>query len=88
MFASRVFPGAALVRAIFCRTDALIRLDFPTFERPTRATSGRPSPGKSAAPAPLVMKVAVTFNEIAEFRFQTADSTRAIQSEIRNLQSV
>ena len=40
--ARRVLPGAALVRASFCRTSALIRVDLPTFERPTIATSGRP----------------------------------------------
>jgi hypothetical protein len=59
--ASRVLPGAALVRAIRCRSNALIRLDLPTFERPTMATSGKPSAGKSAAPAALVMNSAVIF---------------------------
>ena len=39
MFARRVLPGAALVRATFCRTSALIRLDLPTFERPITAIS-------------------------------------------------
>jgi hypothetical protein len=63
MFASRVLPGAALVRAIRCLTNALIRLDLPTFDRPTSATSGRSSSGKSAAPAALVMKVASIFSE-------------------------
>jgi hypothetical protein len=56
-------PGAALVRAIFCLTSELIRLDLPTFERPTSATSCRPSAGKSAAPAALVMKEASIFSE-------------------------
>src|SRR5262245_6857720 len=65
MFASRVLPGAALVRATRCRSSALIRLDLPTFERPTMATSGRPSAGKSAAPAALVMNSAVIFNQTA-----------------------
>ena len=63
MFASRVLPGAALVRAIFCLTSELIRLDLPTFERPTRATCPRRSAGKSAAPAALVMNVASIFSE-------------------------
>jgi hypothetical protein len=58
MFASRVFPGAALVRASRCRTSALIKLDLPTFERPTSAISGRPASGKSDAPAALVTKAA------------------------------
>jgi hypothetical protein len=40
MLASRVLPGAALVRAIRRLTSALIRLDLPTFDRPTSATAG------------------------------------------------
>src|SRR6185295_9789586 len=58
MFASRVLPGAPLVRATRWRTSALIRLDLPTFERPTSATSRRPSLGRSAALAALVTKLA------------------------------
>src|SRR5437870_12995438 len=58
MFASLVLPGAPLVRATRWRTSALIRLDLPTFDRPTSATSGRPSRGRSAALAALVTKVA------------------------------
>src|SRR5437868_4323224 len=61
MFASRVLPGAALVRATRWRTSALISVDLPTFDRPTNATSGRPSPGKSVAPAALRTKVASNF---------------------------
>jgi hypothetical protein len=41
----------------------LIKLDLPAFDRPTSATSGRPSRGKSAAPAALVMKEASIFSE-------------------------
>src|SRR5690349_10612622 len=44
-FASRVLPGAALVRATFVRHSALIRVDFPTFDRPASATCARPSWG-------------------------------------------
>jgi len=58
MFANRVFPGAALVRATRWRTSALIRLDLPTFERPTIAISARLSRGKSVAPAALRTKLA------------------------------
>jgi hypothetical protein len=81
MFASRVFPGAPLVRAIFRLTNALIKHDLPTFERPTSATSGRPSLGKSAAPAPLVMKVASILNGIADCRFQISWLALNLQSE-------
>jgi hypothetical protein len=35
--ASRVLPGAALVRAIVRRQSAFSRLDLPTFERPATA---------------------------------------------------
>jgi hypothetical protein len=51
---SLVLPGAALVRAIRWRTRALIKLDLPTFERPTRATCGTPSRGTPATDAALV----------------------------------
>src|SRR4029079_11972223 len=60
-FASRVLPGVALVRAMRCRTSALIRLDLPTFERPTNAISGSRSAGKSAATAALLTKAAAVF---------------------------
>jgi hypothetical protein len=62
MLASRVLPGAALVRATRWRTSALIRLDLPTFERPTSATSRSPSLGKSAADAALVTNSAAIFS--------------------------
>src|SRR5687768_13856512 len=60
-FTSRVFPGAALVRATGWRTSALIKLDLPTLDRPTIATSGSWSRGKSPAPAALVTNSAATF---------------------------
>ena len=53
MLISRVFPGAALVRASLARTSALINVDFPTFDRPTIAICGSGSRGKSAALAAL-----------------------------------
>jgi len=37
-FARRVFPGAALVRAILRRHSAFSSVDFPTFDRPATAT--------------------------------------------------
>lgn len=60
-FASRVLPGDELVRAIRCRTSELIRLDLPTFERPTKAISASGSRGRSPALVALVTKVASIF---------------------------
>ena len=45
----RVRPGVELVCANFDPSSELITLDFPTFERPRKATSGRPGAGKRAA---------------------------------------
>src|ERR1035438_4348844 len=42
----RVRPGVLLVRASFAPTNALIRLDLPTFDRPRKAISGTPGAGK------------------------------------------
>ena len=53
--------GAPLVRATRCRTSALIRLDLPTFERPTSAISASPSRGRSLALAALRRKLASMF---------------------------
>src|SRR5215471_1153851 len=44
----RVRPGVELVRASFDPTRELITLDFPTFERPRKATSGREGAGNRA----------------------------------------
>src|SRR5690348_10096087 len=41
-----VRPGDELVFAIFAPSSELITLDFPTFERPRNATSGRAGAGK------------------------------------------
>jgi hypothetical protein len=62
MLASRVLPGAALVRAIRWRTSALIRLDLPTFDRPTSAISEAPSRGRSSAAAALLTNSATIFS--------------------------
>jgi len=66
MFASRVFPGAALVRATFDRHSAFSSVDLPTFDRPVIAICGSPSCGMpSIAPpaAALVTNSAdMTFN--------------------------
>jgi hypothetical protein len=46
MLIARVQPGALLVRTSFLRrTKLLIRLDFPTFERPAKATSAKVGAG-------------------------------------------
>src|SRR6266850_573633 len=48
----RVRPGVELVRASpFRPTSRLIRVDLPTFERPSTATPGKPSVGKTLASA-------------------------------------
>src|SRR5581483_12451339 len=95
MFASRVFPGAPLVRATRRRTSALISDDLPTFDRPTSAISGAPSHGKSSAVAALRTKVASIFNsDVASaecgqtFAIPIRKSAiRNPQTEIRNLMS-
>jgi hypothetical protein len=43
---ARVRPGVELVRAILVPTMVLITLDFPTFDRPRKATSGKLGAGK------------------------------------------
>jgi hypothetical protein len=42
----RVRPGVELVLAIFAPSSELITLDFPTFDRPRNATSGKLGAGK------------------------------------------
>jgi hypothetical protein len=54
-------PGVPLVRATDCRTSALIRLDLPTFERPTSAISASSSRGRSLTLAALRRKLASIF---------------------------
>src|SRR5436309_1277650 len=39
----RVRPGVELTCASFCPSRELIRLDFPTFDRPKKANSGGPA---------------------------------------------
>src|SRR5438046_931235 len=90
MLASRVFPGAALVRATRWRTSALMRLDLPTLERPTRAISASPSRGRSLALAALRMKLASMFKEIVDCGVLIVDSIAdsiSNQSSICNQQS-
>src|SRR5689334_1808505 len=59
---SRVRPGVREVRASpSWPTSALMRLDLPTFERPTTAISGSVGGGKSAGLAAEVTKRARTF---------------------------
>src|SRR5271168_626900 len=45
----RVRPGVELVFASFAPTSELITLDFPTFDRPRKATSGNAGAGKCIA---------------------------------------
>src|SRR5437762_9625472 len=90
MLASRVLPGAPLVRATRWRTSALMRLDLPTLERPTRAISASPSRGRSLALAALRMKRASMFKEIVDCRVLIVDSIAdsiSNQSSIGNQQS-
>src|ERR1700683_3226719 len=42
----RVRPGVELVFASFAPSSELITLDFPTFDRPRKATSGNAGAGK------------------------------------------
>jgi hypothetical protein len=55
--ASRVFPGAALVRATFARHNAFNSVDLPTFERPVMAICGKPSRGMPLALPPAAALV-------------------------------
>jgi hypothetical protein len=46
---ARVRPGVEETRASRDPSRALIKLDFPTFDRPRKATSGAPSGGNCVA---------------------------------------
>src|SRR5580658_8365984 len=56
----RVRPGVELVRASLLPTRELITLDFPTFERPRNAISGRLGSGKWAAFVAAARNCAIT----------------------------
>src|ERR1700733_10597125 len=56
----RVRPGVELVRASLVSTRVLITLDFPTFDRPRNATSGRLGAGKWSAPVADARNRAIT----------------------------
>ena len=58
MLMSLVVPGLAPALAIFCPVRALMRLDFPTFERPTIAIVGPRSTGNLPPTGTLVRKSA------------------------------
>jgi hypothetical protein len=62
--ASRVLPGAALVRATFRRHNALSSVDFPTFDRPAMAICGIPSRGMPAALPPAAALVTNSADKI------------------------
>src|SRR6266853_6680359 len=55
-----VRPGVELTWASFCPSRELIRLDFPTFDRPRQANSGGPSAGKPPGLAAEVINLART----------------------------
>src|ERR1019366_1130846 len=63
----RVRPGVLLVRASFAPTSELIRLDFPTLDRPRKAISGTRGAGK------CVKSLADSINR-ARTRIQTVSS--------------
>src|SRR5215469_16103119 len=53
-----VRPGVELTCASFCPSRELIKLDFPTLERPRKANSGGPSAGKNLGSAAEVRNLA------------------------------
>src|SRR2546423_7267387 len=57
----RVRPGVRDVRARSLPISALIRLDLPTFERPTTAISGSVGGGNSSGFAAEITNRALTF---------------------------
>jgi hypothetical protein len=61
-----VRPGVELVRASFRPSSLFSRLDFPTFERPAKATSGNPSSTNPSLPAADLMN--------SDFSIFSADS--------------
>jgi hypothetical protein len=68
------------VRASGLRTNALIKLDLPTLDRPTRATSGSRSRGKSRALAALV-------TNSAEIRIYESTNRHDLRMEKMKMQS-
>src|SRR3982750_1374089 len=77
----RVRPGVRDTRAKFVRfISALIRLDLPTFERPTNATSG----SKDAGNASMVAAPATNSQEPANsFRANSGDMPSLTRRGIR-----
>ena len=82
MLASRVLPGAALVRASFVRVSAFSRVDLPTFDRPANAICATVSDGMPSARPPaaaLVTKSArKSFNVVRDSLFAFAIRIRAV----------
>jgi hypothetical protein len=81
MFASRVFPGAALVRATFDRQSAFSSVDFPTFERPVIAICGSPSRGMPLALPPAAALV----TKSADMTFKLDRGSRLARSRFEEL---
>src|SRR5258708_39587060 len=72
----RVRPGVELVRASFESTRVLITLDFPTFELPRNATSGKLGAGKWATSVAAATNCAITLMR-SEIPFLGALSNQA-----------
>src|SRR3954463_12870578 len=68
MLASRVLPGAALVRASFVRVNAFKSVDLPTFERPANAIWASPSAGILSARPPAAALVTKSAPKIFTYR--------------------
>ena len=66
MLASRVLPGAALVRASFVRVSAFSSVDLPTFDRPANAICATVSDGMPSARPPASLAFARDSPELAE----------------------
>src|SRR3974390_1008366 len=80
----RVRPGVELVLASFVPTSALMTLDFPTFERPRNAVSGRPGGGKWAGSlAESRNRERMRIPQCASFRIDRARARGPINDSIR-----
>ena len=74
---SRVRPGVTETRARLVRpASALIRLDLPTFERPAKATSARPSFGRSATLTTPLTKVQGPLNSASPLASSAGETER------------
>src|SRR6185437_1408648 len=88
-----VRPGVELTCASFCPSRELIKLDFPTLDRPRKANSGGPSAGKNLGSAADVRNLArmgfmqVTNSlTIAGVRRRSADECRCKSDNFRRVE--